>query len=221
MANQEKRQFGAEAQRRREFKAKRAASMKAATHAALSGDGVDTTMRVRDPIFDGAADLATAKAQAAVAKGRPLKLHERREVRREELERQGSGQPAGQPQRRRPSIRERLEAMSPGERDAAVASVRDPEVRAYVAGLRDDVERLDAEAEYLVALEGEEALLAEGGPSRYWPEDSEPLTEAELQAEAGIAAATAGPLYTGDGDDVYSDDLEDGYDVDEDEEGEE
>jgi hypothetical protein len=80
--------------------------------------------------------------------------------------------------------------------------------------LVESVRDVEAQAEYLLAFEREEALLAEEGPSRYWPEDTEPLTEADLQVEADIAAATAGPLYVGDPDDVeYSDDITDGYDV--------
>jgi hypothetical protein len=77
----------------------------------------DTTAVVRDPIFDGAADLAIGKASAAVELGRPLKPSERRQVRREVLGQQAGQHAAGQSQRRTPTIDKYLERLSERQRE--------------------------------------------------------------------------------------------------------
>jgi hypothetical protein len=111
--------------------------------------------------------------------------------------------------------------MSESERDRVVASMKDPEVRLYVARLRDDVNEVEQEAEYLAAVEREEATLAtleddepfdwstatgaqeetivEDGVT--WPAD---MTAEERQAVLDVAAVNAEPYY---------DSLEETYDL--------
>jgi hypothetical protein len=229
MATPERRpQFSPEVAARRAQRAARAERMKAVCKEALGSDGPDTTMRARDPIFDGAADLATAKAQAAVERGRPLKLHERRALRHEELARQ-AGQTPGQPPRAQPPrLRDRLEAMSDADRDEAVASVTlGTRERAYIEHLVDSIREDEGAAEYLNAVVDEEqslrniAALDDDEPPFDWdnpeadpvadaaPSWSPGMTPAEMRAaeaeaaaahpwDAAQAALAAGPLYTGD-----------------------
>src|SRR2546421_199223 len=74
--------------------------------------------------IEGGTELATKRATAAVELGRPLKGNESRRIRREVLGEQAGRGPAGQPQPRRPSLRDRLEAMTPDEREAVLASIK-------------------------------------------------------------------------------------------------
>jgi hypothetical protein len=186
--------------------------------AALSDEGVDTTMVVRDRIFDGAADLAITKANAAVERGRPLKLHERRDLPSAELARQAGQQPA-QGQRRRPTIDEYLERLSERQREEIEQSVwfqglderHQADVRRRLAVL----ERVEAEAEYEFQIWKDEQQLANIDDDVSWrrdvhavDEDWSALTDAERQAGADVAAAISGPI--GDASE-YSDDLEDGF----------
>src|SRR5690348_1955069 len=75
----------------------------------------------RAAVEDGGTDLAEARARAAVAAGRPLRGTEKREVRQQVLAQHAGARPAAGG--RRPSIRERLEAMNEDQRDAVIASM--------------------------------------------------------------------------------------------------
>jgi hypothetical protein len=195
--------------------------MKAVCHEALGSGSVNTTMRARDPIFDGAADLATAKAQAAVERGRPLKLHERRALRRDVFARQAGQQPAQQGQRRRPTIDEYLESLSERQREEiehgawfqGLDARHQADVRRRLAVL----EQIEEEAEYEFQMWKEEQALANIDDGGSWRRDLDAvdevydwsnLTEEERQASADIAATSAGPLYTGDGSELDDEDFE-------------
>ena len=165
----------------------------------------------RSMVEDGGSDLAVARAEAAVAAGRPLRPTERREIRHDVFGRQA---PAGQQPAAKPTLRQRLEAKSPAERRAVLAGIKGEREHAHIARTIASIENVEADADFLHAQWLEEQALAndeDAMPQRYWPEEPEPLTEDELQAHADIAAATAGPLYTGDPEELYSDDLDDGY----------
>ena len=191
---------------------------------------VPATTGRRATVEDGGSDLAVARAEAAVAAGRPLRGNERREIRHDVLSRQA---PAGQSQRRRPTVDEWLERISPEERANIEHSERFAKMsevaRAHVLRRRDAFEEIEEQAEYLAAFQTEEAWLAAQGddePEPEWaPEWTPGLNPAEARAlehetsladpwgsaQASLAAETAGPLYNGPEDAVWSDDLEDGY----------
>jgi hypothetical protein len=208
---------GRSAAERRAQKAERDARFRAAALEAMDvGKGWTGAGRSGDA-FDAGIELGVKRATEAVVAGRPLSLTERRTVRRDVLARQAEAQP----QAKRPSIRERLERMTSEERLAAVASIRDPEAAAYAERIRIDVEEIDADAEYLVALEREESWLGEHEDE----EDIEPADELAdwspgmSPAEARVAeheAAVADPWGSAQAslaaeESEYSDDLEDGF----------
>jgi hypothetical protein len=187
-----------------------------------------------DPIFDGGEALATAEATAATKAGRPLRWQERREVRRSELERQASGQPAGQPQKRKQTLDDWLESLTPTQRAnlelAPWFQTLSEERQEKILRRREVLEQVEADADYEyarwleeralanidhgedLAVASEETIAAAGETE--W---SDGLTEAEQQAARDIAAATGGSLYSGDPEEVYSDDIEASYDLDDEE----
>jgi hypothetical protein len=90
--------------------------------------------------------------------------------------------------------------------------------QAHVLRRRAALEEVEDEADFEHARWLEEQELAayeDSEPATYWPEDSAPLTESERRAEADLAAASSGPLYTGDPEEVYSDNIEEDYDLEE------
>ena len=171
---------------------------------------------------DGGSDLAIARAEAAVAAGRPLRGTERRAVRHEVM----AAHAAAQPQKRRPRLREHLESLTEAERLAAVEKVTPgTRERAYMERLVESIAEVEYDAELLAAQQNEEAWLAAEDDDEPEPEWTPGLNPAEARAlehevavadpwgsaQASLAAETAGPLYTGD-----PAELEDGYDVDDD-----
>jgi hypothetical protein len=161
-----------------------------------------------DPVMEGGAELGAGRARAAVEAGRPLRPSESRAVRHETLGAQAGRQPAGQPATKKPTLRDRLEAMSDNDREAAIASVTPgTRARAYIERLVASIRGVEEEADLLVAQEDEERLLAEG-------EDDYTLEE-EAQALANIDPAGEWQLVEDDDEPGWSDDVEDGYDFDE------
>lgn len=216
--------FGPEAQRRREFKSARAARTKAAALEALDvGRGWEPhgpQQKVADPL-DAGTELAVTRAAAANERGRPLRWQEQRDVRREVLARQAREQPAGQPQRRRPTIDEYLESLTERQREEIEQSAwlrslderHQAEVRRRLAVL----EPVEAEAEYAFQMwKAEQSLEAIDHDGEWvsraeWSDDdgwSSELSEAERRAADDIAAATAGPLFAGDPAELADDDFE-------------
>ncbi len=140
-------------------------------------------------------------------------------------------------QRETPSIDAYLESLSERQRReleltdwfANLDARHQADVRRRLAALEED----EAEAELLVAIEDErQALRDSEAAGQRWDEladasvaaygarpEDDGLTDAERQAAADIARASAGPLYLGGplDDESYSDDLTDGFDVDEEE----
>jgi hypothetical protein len=146
-------------------KAAQRARFKAAALAAMDVGKGYTATEGASGVLDGATDLAVAAATRATAAGRPLRPNERREVRQQVLGEQVGRQPGGQPQRRRPTVREWLERMTPEER----ASVEQTDTfarlsakaQAHLLRVRDDVDEIDARAELLLAQQREDEWLAE------------------------------------------------------------
>jgi hypothetical protein len=141
-----------------------------------------------DPVMDGGAEIATARATAAIEAGRPLRPTERREVRRTVLAEQAGAQPAGQPQRRRPSVREWLEAMSPEQRAEFEFTERfqqlSEQAQAHVLRVRESVDAVEEEAEYRHQLYLEDEAVSEHQaniePEGEWAEEEEPPDFYEL-----------------------------------------
>jgi hypothetical protein len=225
---------GRPAEERRQRKAERDARFKSAVAEAM--DFGKPRPQLHDP-FDAGAELATKRATAAVELGRPLRPSERRQVRREVLARQAGTKPAGQS--RRPTIDEYLVSLSERQRDEIEQTDwfrgLDERHQADVRRRVDALAQVEEEAEYEFQIWKEQRSLANiaddddddvdwaaaaseetiaSAAETAW---SDGLTEAERRAAADIAAATAGPLYTGDSEEVYSDDLEDGWGIDEEE----
>jgi hypothetical protein len=213
------REFGPDAQARRAAKAERAERLRSTALDSLDvGKGWSGPGRGTDPL-DAGAELATKMATAAVQAGRPLRPTERREVRRRSLDAQAGKRPVGQASSK-PSLRDRLERMAPSERYEVLNSIQGDRERAYIECLVASIAEVEEEVEYEHARWLEEQQLGayqDEEPSTYWPEDSAPLTEAERRAEADLAAETAGPLFQGDPEEVYSDNIEETYDYAEEE----
>jgi hypothetical protein len=220
MATPEKttREFSPAAQARRDRRAAKAARLREVALDSLDvGRGAWTGPGRAADVVDAGVELATKQATAAVEVGRPLRPTERRQLRRETLDAQAGKRPVGQASSK-PSLRDRLERMAPSERYEVLNSIQGDRERAYVEGLVASIAEVEEEVEYKHATWLEEQQLAayeEAEPSTYWPEDSAPLTEAERRAEADLAEETAGPLFQGDPEEVYSDNLEDDYDLEE------
>lgn len=140
-------------------KAERAARFKAAALDALDVGKGYTAGEGASRVLDGAEELATKRATAAVEAGRPLRPNERREVRRQVLGDQAGQRSAQAAKSKRPTIRERLEAMDWEARAEVVESIKDPKVKAYVARIAADVDQIEEEAEYRAAVESEERSL--------------------------------------------------------------
>jgi hypothetical protein len=218
------REFSPEVAARRAAKAEREERLRSTALDSLDvGRGWSGPGRASDVVDAGIAEaVATTSERVALrtARGGREVQQAQRELAAKKAEVRGQ-QAAGKPKSKRPSIRERLEAMSESERDRVVASIRDPQVRAYVAGLRDDVNEVEQEAEYLAAVEREEATLAtlkDDEPFDWstatraqeqtvvvdgvaWPAD---MTAEERQAVLDVAAVNAEPYY---------DSLEETYDL--------
>lgn len=174
---------------------------------------------VRAAVEDGGTDLALARAAAAAEAGRPLRGTERRAVRHEVM----AAHAAAQPQQRRPSLRERLEGMTESERFAAVAKVTPgTRERAYMEHLVRSIEEIDAEAEYIAAVQNEEAWLAAQDDEAELPQESEwtpewtpglsPAEALEVEHEASVGdswGSAQASLAAEESD--FSDDLDDGY----------
>jgi hypothetical protein len=209
-----KREFAPETQARIDRKAERDERMRASALDALDvGRGWSGPGRSPDPVFDGGTDLSLRMSDASVRAGRQLRPHEEREIRRELRAEQAGQRAARQPQSRKPNIRARLEAMSPAERDAAEATIQDPEVRAYAARIRAEVEAVEEEAEYLAAVDHEERTLAE-------IEDDEPYDWSVHEGIVDQAAAANDEQAETYIDweavtDPNASDIEDGYEEDE------
>jgi hypothetical protein len=225
---------GQPVEERRRHKAERDARFKSAVAEAM--DFGKPRPHLHDPVFDAGAELATKRVTAAVELGRPLRPSERRQVRREVLAEQAGAQPAGQSQRRRPTIDEYLESLSERQRDEIEQTDwfrgLDERHRADVRRRVDALAQVEEEAEYEFQIWKEQrslANIADADDDVDWAAAaseetiaaaaetawSDGLTAAEQRAAEDIAAATAGPLYTGDPEEVYSDDLEDGWGIDE------
>jgi hypothetical protein len=163
-APQAKREFGPEAAARRQRKAERAAQTRSVVADAMDiGRGGP---EVHDTLAS-AEELATRRASAAIAQGRPLRGRESRAIRQQFRAERAGERPAGQPGgKRRRSVRERLEAMTPQERDAIeLKAAGEPEVLAYTRRIRAEIEALEAEvedeSEYLLQRLHEQDVLAE------------------------------------------------------------
>jgi hypothetical protein len=115
-------------------------------------------------VLDGAEELATRQATAAVEAGRRLRPNERRAIRREVIDEQ-AGQPEQVQRRRLGGPREWLEAMTSQQRRNVETTSYfrrlNAEQQARLLRLRDEVDELDARAELLLAQEREDAWLAE------------------------------------------------------------
>jgi hypothetical protein len=221
MATPEKttRQFGAEAQARRDRRAAKAARLR---EVALDSLDVGRARPVpggsADPVEAGVSEaLATTNERAALRAargGRAVQEAQRNLAVKKAEVRQGPA--AGkQASSERPRLRDRLEAMSESERLDVVESMRPGPERDYVAGLVASIAEVEEEVDYEHARWLEEQQLAayeDEEPSTYWPDSGE-LTESERRAEADLAAETAGPLYTGGDEEVYSDDVEGWYEA--------
>jgi hypothetical protein len=170
-APQTRRQFGPEAQARRARKADQAARMKAAAQQAAvdvwSPHASETSRDVLDVATEEALATAGHRAElrAATAARDPRAMQEAQRKLAERKAELRQSQAAAQPQRRRPTVREWLERMSVEERENieqtetfARLSVR---AQAHVLRVRDDVDRIDARAETLLAQEREDEWLAE------------------------------------------------------------
>jgi hypothetical protein len=184
------RAFGPEAQARRARKAERAARFKvAAEQAAVDVWSPHASEKAKDMI-DAATEeaLATtahrADLRAAVAARDPRAMQAAQRAlaaRKAELR---QGQHAGQAERRRPTVREWLERMTPEER----ASVEQTETfarlsataQAHLLRVRDNVHEIDARAELLFVQEREDAWLAEQEDENYLHEDDEDDFEERL-----------------------------------------
>jgi hypothetical protein len=168
-------------------------------------------------VFDGGAELATARATAALEAGRPLRPSERRQVRREVLGQPAGQQADGQSQRRGPTIDEYLESLSERQRDEIEQSDwfqnlderHQADVRRRLAVL----EEVEAEAEYEFAVWKEEQELAAQEDTEAWPEEEEEEEEEEPDFSAAALARQS--------DAAYSDDVAEGWGLDEEEEEEE
>jgi hypothetical protein len=197
MAEQTTRQFGPDAQARRERKAARDASFKAAALDALDvGKGWSGPGRGRDP-FEPGVELATKRPSAAVELGRPLKPSERREIKHQVLAKQAGKQQTGRPtagQAKKPTIDEYLESLTERQRDEIEES-------GWFRGLDD---RHQADVRRRLALLEEVEQEAQYEFDR-WREEQELET---YEDDADVAAAISGPLYAGDPEDVYDDDFE-------------
>jgi hypothetical protein len=195
-------QFSPEAQARRARGAQRAESFKAHALAVLDVGKGFTVDEGGSRALDGGTELAVAAASRAVLAGRRLRISEKREVRQQVLAEQAGRQPAGHTQRRRPSPREWLEAMTPAQRRNIEGTdyfkQQSTEVQARILRLRDEVDEIDVEAaeraEYELASQREEAWLAESWESGgdYW-EGADDAFEERLanRLELDSAAASA------------------------------
>jgi hypothetical protein len=201
--------FGPEAQRRREHKAKRAAAMKAAAAEAL--DFGKPAPRVNDSLEAGVTEaLATVNERVALRTARdPRAVQEaQRALAAKKAELRGQ-QPAGQPQRRTPTIDEYLESLSQGQRETIEHSDwfhglderHQADVRRRLAAL----EEIEAEAEYEFEVWKEEHELAALEDTEPWPEQEE-----EEQPDF-YAAGLARQSEQVNAD--YSDNVEDGYEL--------
>jgi hypothetical protein len=224
MVAPERRTFGPDAQARREKKAEREASWKEKVAEAM--DFGKPRAPVRD-VFDAGTELATAKANAAVDAGRPLRLNEQREVRRQVLEQQ-----AGKSTRKRSSsIDEYLESLSERQRDEIELSPwfrgLDERHQANVRCRLAVLEEIEAEAEYEFQLWKEEQQLAadeEAEASEPWPEEDEPEDERESAWLMGLNPEGTSPeeleqarrdLQAANPEPDYSDNIEDGWEIEE------
>jgi hypothetical protein len=136
---------------------------------------------------DGGSDLGLSYSRRAIELGRPLRPSERREVRRQVLDAHVGANPG----QRRPTLRERFERMTPAERQAAIASARDPEARGYLEQLADDVDAIDAQAEFEFqqGLEDEYLAAVEDEPEPEWATEWTPgMSPAEVAATEHDAA---------------------------------
>jgi hypothetical protein len=179
--------FGPEAQARREKREAREAQRKQVLSKAVVDvftPHASEKPDAHDAALDGGAELATKRSATAVELGRPLRPSERRKLRREHREQAGkppAGQSAGQ---RRPDIAARLEPLSPAERDRVIESMAgDPEVQAFVIRKRAELEEAEEEAEYLLAVEREEAALQNIADEEEF--DWETLDTVEVEPDEG------------------------------------
>jgi len=177
--------FSPEAQARRQRKAERAERFKAAALDALDVGRGYTAGEGASRVLDGAEELATRRATAAVELGRPLRPNERRQIRRETLE-QGQQQ-----QRRRPTIDEYLERLTQRQRDEIDQSAwfqnLDERHQADVHRRLAVLEQIEEEAEYRVARDLEEQALLEEedqDESSAWDESDDDFEERLGEARA-------------------------------------
>jgi hypothetical protein len=224
MATPEKttREFGPEAAARRSKREAREAQRKAVLGKAVVDvftPHASEKPDAHDAALDGGAELATRRSAAAVELGRPLRGSEARKLKRQFRQERAGEQPAGQPAgKRKPDIAARLEPLSPAQRDRVIESMAgDPEVQAFVIRKRAELEEIELEAEYQVALEREEAALQNiaGDEAFDWerldtvePEPAEPWG-AGLTLDEQIALRDVEAAET-----TYGE-LEASYDVDE------
>jgi hypothetical protein len=170
----------------------------------VEGGGLNQLAPARMLVEDGGTDLGLVIARAAKAVGRPLRPSERQAVKAEVLARQsgpGEQPAAGQPPARKPRLRDRLEAMSEDDRDAAVASVTPgTKARAYMERLVESIREAEAEADFLVAREEEERVLAEDlddDEPYEWP-DLEETENERLGAMVGRQSDSVNAEYEDD-----------------------
>jgi len=225
MTPQTKREFGPDAAARRAKTAERAARAERTKAVAL--DALDVGRggpEVHDTLAS-AEELATRRASAAIAQGRPLRGRESRAIRQQFREERAGAKPAGQPGgKRKPTIYEWIEALTPDQRDAYQQSEKferlSPESQAYFLRQLDLVEDAEEQAEYLAAVEREEQALRDEEDARPFNWSTLELEDVEPEADDDEPPIVWGPALTAEEEDAAldvlaanygNDDLEEGY----------
>jgi hypothetical protein len=192
-------QFGPDAQRRRAQKAARTAST---LGAARGADVLD--LEGPQPRFRSVVDEAIDETVATTAERSELRLARMpREIqaaqqalaaKKAELR---SQQPAGQPQRRRPTVDEWLERMTPTDRANLEMSERfqslSEAAQVHVLRRREALEEVDDAADFLLAQEDEEQALRNIAAL---DDDAEPFDWNNPEADPVAAAASWSPGMT-------------------------